>query len=64
MSPRCHFPAFPCESYEAFIEGKCFPCTEERKCGNMGYYADRSKGRGQLYLVTRDEEPFCGLFLK
>lgn len=25
----------------------------------MGYYADRSKGRGQLFLVTRDEEPFC-----
>lgn len=26
----------------------------------MGYYADRSTGRGQLYLVTREEEPFCG----
>lgn len=25
----------------------------------MGYYADKSTGRGQLYLVTRDEEPFC-----
>lgn len=25
----------------------------------MGYYADRSEGRGQLYLITRDEEPFC-----
>lgn len=25
----------------------------------MGYYADRSTGRGQLYLVTREEEPFC-----
>lgn len=29
----------------------------------MGYYADRSKGRGQLYLITRDEEPFCGKFI-
>lgn len=28
----------------------------------MGYYADRAKGRGQLYLITRDEEPFCGKF--
>lgn len=28
----------------------------------MGYYADRSKGRGQLYLITRDEEPFCGKY--
>ncbi|CAG9772850.1 unnamed protein product [Ceutorhynchus assimilis] len=59
VSPRCHFPAFPCDSYDQFIAGKCFPCTEERKCGNMGYYADKSKGRGQLYLSTRDEEPFC-----
>ncbi|XP_018573353.1 uncharacterized protein LOC108912569 isoform X2 [Anoplophora glabripennis] len=59
VSPRCHFPAFPCDSYEDFLAGKCFPCTDERTCGNMGYYADRSKGRGQLYLVTRDEEPFC-----
>ncbi|XP_045475370.1 uncharacterized protein LOC123681176 [Harmonia axyridis] len=59
VSPRCHFPAFPCDSYEDFLAGKCFPCTDERKCGNMGYYADRSKGRGQLYLITRDEEPFC-----
>lgn len=29
----------------------------------MGYYADRSKGRGQLYLVTREEEPFCGRYV-
>ncbi|KAL3267943.1 hypothetical protein HHI36_007080 [Cryptolaemus montrouzieri] len=59
VSPRCHFPAFPCDSYEDFLTGKCFPCTDERRCGNMGFYADRSKGRGQLYLITRDEEPFC-----
>ncbi|RZC36887.1 Lipase and/or Abhydrolase 6 domain containing protein [Asbolus verrucosus] len=31
VSPRCHFPAFPCESYEDFLSGKCFPCTDERK---------------------------------
>ncbi|GJQ83861.1 hypothetical protein Trydic_g6739 [Trypoxylus dichotomus] len=59
IHPRCHFPAFPCQSYDDFLAGHCFPCTEERKCGNMGYYADRAKGRGQLYLITRDEEPFC-----
>lgn len=28
-------------------------------CGDMGYYSDESPARGQLYLVTRDEEPFC-----
>ncbi|KAK7869887.1 hypothetical protein R5R35_006689 [Gryllus longicercus] len=59
VSPRCHFPAFPCASYEDFLAGTCFPCSGARRCGNMGYYADRSSGRGALFLVTRDEEPFC-----
>ena len=26
----------------------------------MGYYADKSAGRGIMYLATREEEPFCG----
>ncbi|CAG4937089.1 unnamed protein product [Colias eurytheme] len=59
VSPKCHFPAFPCTNYDTFLEGRCFPCNSERRCGNMGYYADRSLGRGQLYLLTREEEPFC-----
>ncbi|XP_046408288.1 uncharacterized protein LOC124172835 [Ischnura elegans] len=59
VSPRCHFPAVPCESYDKFIAGHCFPCSSQMPCGNMGYYADRSSGRGSLYLITRDEEPFC-----
>lgn len=59
VSPKCHFPAFPCENYDSFLEGRCFPCDGQRRCGNMGYYADRSLGRGQLYLLTREEEPFC-----
>lgn len=25
----------------------------------MGYYANKSTGRGQLYLRTREEEPYC-----
>ncbi|XP_063226535.1 pancreatic triacylglycerol lipase-like isoform X2 [Bacillus rossius redtenbacheri] len=59
VSPRCHFPSFPCESYDHFLAGECFPCSSSRKCGNMGYYADRSQGRGTLFLITREEEPFC-----
>uniref|UniRef100_A0A1B0DR18 Uncharacterized protein n=1 Tax=Phlebotomus papatasi TaxID=29031 RepID=A0A1B0DR18_PHLPP len=68
VAPRCLFPAFPCGSYDDFLQGKCFPCKQssnasgisaDARCGNMGYYADRSTGRGQLYLVTREEEPFC-----
>ena len=58
--PVCKFPAFACEDYEAFLNGDCFPCEN---CGNMGYYADKAPGRGKLYLMTRDEEPFCGLYI-
>ncbi|XP_011495499.1 PREDICTED: uncharacterized protein LOC105360313 [Ceratosolen solmsi marchali] len=62
ISPKCHFPAFPCESgYEGLLKGECFPCKSqsETTCGVMGFYSDVSAARGQLYLVTRDEEPFC-----
>ncbi|RXG62155.1 hypothetical protein Avbf_10308, partial [Armadillidium vulgare] len=54
--PICTFPAFPCKDYETFQKGECFPCKD---CGNMGYYADKSTGRGQMFLVTRETEPFC-----
>lgn len=63
IASKCIFPAFPCDSYDDFLKGNCFPCDEnnykDSRCGNMGYYADKSTGRGQLYLVTREEEPFC-----
>ncbi|XP_059476680.1 uncharacterized protein LOC132197406 isoform X2 [Neocloeon triangulifer] len=59
VSSRCPFPAFPCESYEQFLEGECFNCGPQRQCGNMGYYSDRSPARGPMFLITRDNEPFC-----
>ncbi|XP_025414335.1 uncharacterized protein LOC112686331 isoform X2 [Sipha flava] len=59
VSPGCAFPAVPCESYEKFLEGECFPCKDKSKCGNMGYHSDKSPARGKMYLLTRDEEPFC-----
>jgi len=63
VSPKCRFPAFPCDDgYEGLLRGDCFPCgmnSLDRPCGDMGYYSNESPARGQLYLVTRDEEPFC-----
>ncbi|CAL7952330.1 unnamed protein product [Xylocopa violacea] len=63
VSPKCRFPAFPCDNgYDGLLRGECFPCGLNgagRPCGDMGYYSDESPARGQLYLVTRDEEPFC-----
>ncbi|EFN85764.1 Pancreatic lipase-related protein 1 [Harpegnathos saltator] len=60
INPKCHFPAFPCDQgYEGLLKGDCFSCSVDRPCGEMGYYSNESSARGQLYLVTRDEEPFC-----
>ncbi|XP_053678047.1 uncharacterized protein LOC128728444 [Anopheles nili] len=67
VAPRCHFPAFPCESYDQFAAGACFECARTGNgsagsaCGHMGYYAASRDvgGFGQLYLRTRDEEPYC-----
>ncbi|EEC12502.1 lipase, putative [Ixodes scapularis] len=59
-SPRCPFPAFSCESYESFLTGDCFPCERPSECSYMGYFSDRSKARGKMFLMTRQEPPFCG----
>ena len=59
----CTFRAFTCSSYEEYVKGNCFSCGEDNtQCSNMGYFAYGSKGRGNMYLVTRDKEPFCGEF--
>ncbi|KAJ7325234.1 hypothetical protein JRQ81_018254 [Phrynocephalus forsythii] len=56
------FLGYPCESYESFQEGNCFPCPIEG-CPMMGHYADRFPGRLQkkntkYYLNTGPTEPF------
>lgn len=61
ITPSCRFPAFPCDSYERFLSGKCFDCGL-RGCPHMGYYTDKN-ARGKHYLVTRETEPFCGRFV-
>ena len=63
ISPKCYFTAFPCESYDKFEKNECFACGNNgQECGRLGYYSNLSKGRGNLYLMTRDGEPFCGKF--
>ena len=63
ISPKCKFTAFPCESYEKFESGECFSCSSEAgDCGQLGYRSNMSPGRGSLYLLTREEEPFCGKY--
>jgi hypothetical protein len=66
----CQFMAYPCNAgLPSFQQGKCYPslqkCAGEivpqaQSCGMMGVSADLARGRGALYLVTRDSSPFCG----
>ncbi|XP_024080837.1 pancreatic triacylglycerol lipase-like [Cimex lectularius] len=61
----CQFRAFPCYSREHFHSGSCFPTScnvhsTDGSCGMMGFRADKGLARGPLYLVTRDNPPFCG----
>ncbi|XP_054922869.2 pancreatic triacylglycerol lipase-like [Dermacentor andersoni] len=58
-NPQCPFPAFTCASYEHFQRGECFPCERPTDCSYMGYFADRSRARGRMFLMTRQEPPFC-----
>ncbi|XP_077486170.1 pancreatic lipase-related protein 2-like [Amblyomma americanum] len=58
-NPQCPFPAFTCASYESFLRGDCFPCERPSDCSYMGYFADRSRARGRMFLMTRQEPPFC-----
>jgi Lipase len=30
VAPRCLFPSFPCDSYENFLQGKCFHCPNRK----------------------------------
>lgn len=43
IASKCLFPAFPCDTYDDFLKGNCFPCDDssykDSRCGNMGYYA-------------------------
>lgn len=56
----CTFRAFACDAYDSFLRGDCFTCGPDgSRCSNMGNFAHVS-GRGNMYLVTRDTEPFCG----
>jgi hypothetical protein len=66
----CQFMAYPCHAgLPSFLQGNCYStlqkCAREsgpsaQPCGMMGINADKPRGRGALYLVTRDSSPFCG----
>lgn len=61
---RCQFSAFPCNSQEDWLAGRCFKCPPEG-CPNIGYSTDLNNRRsGKFYVSTlADNETsstFCG----
>uniref|UniRef100_U3JHR1 Triacylglycerol lipase n=1 Tax=Ficedula albicollis TaxID=59894 RepID=U3JHR1_FICAL len=55
--------AYPCDSYEEFKKGACFPCPQEG-CPMMGHYADRfpeklKRVNQKYFLNTAADEPFA-----
>ncbi|KAF4791209.1 hypothetical protein TURU_132941 [Turdus rufiventris] len=57
------FLAYPCDSYEAFKKGACFPCPREG-CPMMGHHADRFPEKlkrvdQKFFLNTAADEPFA-----
>lgn len=68
------FAAHRCESYEEFMQGRCFNCNTN-ECALMGYHAQgdaavSSEQRtdqvlpvpGKYFLTTGKEFPFCRKF--
>ncbi|CAG2176206.1 unnamed protein product, partial [Oppiella nova] len=55
----CTFRAFACDTYENYLRGDCFACGSDGvQCSNMGYFAHKSTGRGNMYLVTRETNQY------
>ncbi|XP_072016455.1 pancreatic triacylglycerol lipase-like [Amphiura filiformis] len=57
----CELTSYPCSSWENFQAGLCSDCGRRGVCPVMGYYAERSRANGLLYLDTGSVSPYCVL---
>ncbi|XP_067129857.1 pancreatic lipase-related protein 2-like [Centruroides vittatus] len=55
LNDDCVFISFPCESYDHYVEEKCFLCPNGN-CGRLGYNVE---GSGVYYTPTNEDHPFC-----
>ncbi|KAG6446400.1 pancreatic lipase-related protein 2 [Manduca sexta] len=71
IAPSCPFMAIHCESYEAFLAGKCTNCDTKHFCIPMGYHSPGiyrrlqmgglvdSNSHVSLYSLTGSSKPYC-----
>ncbi|XP_025109853.1 inactive pancreatic lipase-related protein 1-like isoform X2 [Pomacea canaliculata] len=57
----CLFLAYPCDSYDDYIAGKCGNSIGgDGGPASMGYHSADSRRHGKFFLDTTGEYPFCG----
>ena len=58
----CHFPAFPCSSWQQFKGGNCTSCNST-PCPDMGINAVHTNASGKHFLTTLPNSPFCSKYI-
>lgn len=72
INPKCSFLSMSCDSYEAFLEGKCFNCGKfGENCIRFGFHSNKhykkliDKGAIEdnqslvQYFMTGEKRPYC-----
>ncbi|XP_015233782.1 PREDICTED: lipase member H-like, partial [Cyprinodon variegatus] len=70
IDQKCSSLAFPCSSYEEFLDGKCMNCDQfgEAGCPVFGYDIIKWKehlmnqSNTKYYFSTNEESPFCSMY--
>ncbi|GFS11190.1 pancreatic lipase-related protein [Elysia marginata] len=58
LAGSCEFRAFPCSSYEDFLDGRCIDCGAEG-CNRAGFHASPELQGGKQFLLTHSSSPLC-----
>lgn len=55
----CTFYSYRCKDWNDFKTGDCVKNANRSDIGVMGYYSRQALGRGDQYLYTNQEPPYC-----
>lgn len=55
----CSFVSYHCAIWEDYVNEECVKNATPSDIGEMGYYSFLARGRGNQYLYTNPEPPYC-----
>lgn len=55
----CNFTSYRCDSWEDFKSGNCTKHISENQTGLLGFYSETAPGRGDQFLYTNADSPYC-----